>query len=101
MKKVSDENIARDKVKVAILLGLKHSGRKKTFAQILDDAGLQHDAVLRFKVANSLEASGLIQAVSYQLPVAIQAELSQAGENFVNTRLLSAGRNTMFGGSLR
>jgi len=63
-----------------ILVGLNQYGRDKTFAQLLDEAQLSVDATQRVELACSLEAAGLIQAVSYQLPVAIRAELTDAGK---------------------
>jgi hypothetical protein len=67
-------------LEAAILLGLKESGRDKTFAQILMEANIPADATQRVELACALEAAGLIQSVSYQLPVSIRAELTDAGK---------------------
>src|SRR5262245_2995382 len=80
-------------LEAVILVGLKDSGRDKTFAQILDDANIVTDVTQRVEIACALEAAGLIQAVSYQLPVAIRAELTDAGkeaaESLVGSRKLT------------
>lgn len=80
-------------LEAAILLGLKESGREKTFAQILNEANVPADATQRVEAACALEAAGLIQSVSYQLPVAIRAELTKAGkeaaESLAGTRKLT------------
>lgn len=63
-----------------ILVGLKEYGRDKTFLQLFEEAHMSVDATERVELACALEAAGLIQAVSYQLPVAIRAELTDAGK---------------------
>jgi len=67
-------------LEAVILLGLNENGREKTFSQILDEANITSDATQRVELACALEAAGLIHAVSYQLPVAIRAELTDAGK---------------------
>jgi hypothetical protein len=74
-----------DETGKAILLGLKRSGKTKTFSQILEEAGIPFDKTNLLEVANLLEALELIRAVSYQLPVAIRAELSPQGQAIVKT----------------
>jgi hypothetical protein len=80
-------------LEAVILLGLKENGREKTFSQMLDEANITSDATQRVELACALEAAGLIQAVSYQLPVAIRAELTDAGkeaaESLVGMRKLT------------
>ena len=70
-------------IQKAILLGLKRYGRNRTFSQILTEANLFADGRERVETAFALEASGYIQSVTYQLPVAIRAELSSTGEKVV------------------
>jgi hypothetical protein len=74
-----------DETGKAILLGLKKSGKTKTFSQILEEAGVPFDKGNLLEVANLLEALDLIKSVSYQLPVAIRAELSLQGHSLVKT----------------
>ena len=74
-----------DETGKAILIGLKRSGKTKTFSQILDEAGLPFDKSNLLELANLLEALDLIKSVSYQLPVAIRAELSPEGHSLVKT----------------
>ena len=80
-------------LEAVILLGLMENGRNRTFTQILDDANVVADATERVELACALEAAGLIQSVSYQLPVAIRAELTDAGkeaaESLAGTRKLT------------
>jgi len=80
-------------LEAVILIGLKQSGREKTFSQILDEANITADATQRVELACALEAAGLIQSVSYQLPVAIRAELTDTGkeaaESLIGTRKLT------------
>ena len=71
--------IEPDSIEAVILMGLRTYGRKKTFAEILDEAGIANDDTRRLEAATSLEASGLIEEVSYQLPVTIRANLTAAG----------------------
>ena len=72
-----------DDVGKVILKGLQQSGRSKTFAQILDEAGYQYDNTRQVEVAISLEALELIKNVTYQLPLEIHAELSNLGNDVV------------------
>lgn len=85
-----------NKIETAILLGLKEFGRKKTFAEILDAAKLPQGDAIRFQVASSLEARGLIMNISYQLPVKIRAELSAEGEEFVKSLKEDAAQRFSF-----
>lgn len=68
-----------DETGKALLLGLQRSGKTKTFSQILNEAGVAFEKDGLVDLANLLEGLGLIRAVSYQLPVAIRAELSPYG----------------------
>ncbi len=72
-----------DEVGKVILKGLQQSGRTKTFAQILDEAGYHYDNTRQVEVAISLEALELIKNVTYQLPLEIHAELSTLGNEVV------------------
>ena len=69
-----------NEIQRTILLGLKKYGRNRTFSQILEEANLFADGRDRVETAFSLEASGYIQSVTYQLPVTIRAELSASGK---------------------
>jgi hypothetical protein len=64
----------------AILRALKMFGKGVTFSQILANAGLSYDNSRQVEIANSLEIMGLIQSVSYSLPLEIRAEISSTGE---------------------
>ena len=68
----------------AIFLGLRKYGRNRTFSQMLEEASLFADGTERVEVAFTLEASGYIQAVTYQLPVRIRAELSNTGKKIAD-----------------
>ena len=68
-----------DEIAKAILLGVEHYGKEKTFAQILDEAHIDYDKDIEIEVANTLEALRLIESVSYKLPLEIRAELSPTG----------------------
>ncbi len=68
-----------DETGKALLIGLQRSGKTKSFSQILDEAGVVCDKTTLVDMATLLEALGLIRAVSYQLPVAIRAELTPYG----------------------
>lgn len=72
-----------EQIKRAILAGLKQHGREQTFSQILEAAGYKLDPSRRMELAAALESAGLIKNVSYQLPVAIRAELTDAGKKFL------------------
>lgn len=72
-----------DDVGKVILRGLQQSGRTKTFAAILDEAGYEYDNTRQVEVAISLEALELIKNVTYQLPLEIHAELSNLGNEVV------------------
>jgi hypothetical protein len=72
-----------DEIGKVILRGLRRSGKKKTFADILDEAGFQYDNARQVEIAINLEALDLIQSVTYQLPIEIHAELSPLGEAVV------------------
>jgi hypothetical protein len=72
-----------DEIAKAILLGLEESGKKKTFAQLLDEANVPYDKDKEVEVANTLEALCLIESVSYRLPLEIRGELTEAGRNIV------------------
>ena len=72
-----------DEIAKAILLGVEHYGKKKTFAQILDEAHIEYDKDIEIEVANTLEALRLIESVSYKLPLEIRAELSPTGLTIV------------------
>ena len=74
-----------DETGKAILIGLKKSGKTKTFSQILEEAGVPFDKGALLEIASLLEALDLIRSVSYQLPVAIRAELSPQGHAIVKT----------------
>ena len=74
-----------DKIEEIIILGLYKFGRKKTFAEILLEAGAPVDDVRRMEIAVTLEAAGHIQDVTYQLPLAIRARLSVSGEAIART----------------
>lgn len=67
-------------IKKALLEGLKTFGRKKTFHEILTEAGFATDKMQRIELANELETLGLIQTVTYRLPFEIRAELSPTGK---------------------
>jgi hypothetical protein len=82
-----------DKIEEVILLGIEQFGRQKTFAEILDAAGLHTDDSRRLEAANGLESSGLIQDVSYQLPLTIRASLSPSGEAYVRSLKSDASTN--------
>jgi hypothetical protein len=82
-----------DKIEEVILLGLKQFGRNKTFAEILEGAGLHTDDSRRLEAATSLETSGLIRDVTYQLPLSIRASLSPAGEEVANSLRSNTSRN--------
>src|SRR5688500_3621308 len=68
-----------DEIAKAILIGLENAGKRKTFAQILNEADVAFDKDIEIEVANTLEALRLIESVVYQLPLEIRAELSQTG----------------------
>jgi hypothetical protein len=72
-----------DEIAKTILIGLEISGKKKTFAQLLEDAKVEFDKDIEIEVANTLEALRLIEAVTYQLPLEIRAELSATGKAIV------------------
>jgi hypothetical protein len=74
-----------DETGKAILIGLKKSGKTKTFSQILEEAGIPFDKSNLLEIANLLEALDLIKSVSYQLPIAIRAELSLQGQSMVKS----------------
>jgi len=83
-----------DETGKAILIGLKKSGKTKTFSQILEEAGIPFDKNSLVEVANLLEAFDLIKSVSYQLPVAIRAELSAKGQSMVKSFQATAMDNS-------
>ena len=64
----------------AILRALKVFGKNATFSQILAKAGLSYDNSRQVEIAHSLESMGLIQSVTYSLPLEIRAELTKMGE---------------------
>jgi len=72
-----------DEVAKALLTGLELAGRQKTFAEILTESHVSFDNDTQIEVANTLEALGLIIAVSYRLPLEIRAELSETGRAIV------------------
>ena len=82
-----------DKIEEVILLGIQKFGRQKTFAEILDAAGVYTDDSRRLEAANTLESSGLIQDVTYQLPLTIRASLSPSGQAFVTSLDRGASKN--------
>jgi hypothetical protein len=84
-----------DETGKAILIGLKKSGKTKTFSQILEEAGIPFDKNSLVEVANLLEAFDLIKSVSYQLPVAIRAELSVQGQLMVKSFQPSGTDNSL------
>ncbi len=63
----------------AILLALNEHGRSKTFQEILNNLHLESGNDEHLALAESLESQGLIQNVTYQLPLTIRAELSPKG----------------------
>jgi hypothetical protein len=81
----TNPNIIPGSIEATILMGLRTYGRKKTFAEILDEAGIANDDNRRLEAATALEASGLIEEVSYQLPVTIRADLTSAGKDVANS----------------
>jgi hypothetical protein len=80
----TNPSIVPGSIEATILMGLRNYGRKKTFAEILDEAGIANDDNRRLEAATSLEASGLIEEVSYQLPVTIRADLTSTGKEVAN-----------------
>jgi DNA-binding Lrp family transcriptional regulator len=78
-----------DDITKEILKGLRQYGRKKTFKEILEQAGYSLSNEDRFALANKLETEGLIKSVTYSLPVSIRAELSNKG----NLALVQKGMN--------
>jgi hypothetical protein len=74
-----------DDISRTILIGLREAGKTKTFSQILQEGRIPFNAEHLFDVANQLEALDLIRSVSFQLPVAIRAELTAQGYALVRT----------------
>lgn len=80
-----------DEIKKALLLGIKKFGRKKTFNEILNEAGFKVDKIQRIELANELESQGLIHSVMYRLPFEIRAELTTDGKKSIK----DSGTNDM------
>jgi hypothetical protein len=70
-----------DNIKAALLAGLRKFGRKKTFNEILTEAGYTLDENERIELADELESKGMIQSVTYRLPFEIRAELTAIGKD--------------------
>ena len=83
-QRTTASSITPGSLEATILMGLRAYGRKKTFAEILDDAGMANDDNRRLEAATALEASGLIEEVSYQLPITIRATLTPTGKQVAN-----------------
>ena len=66
-----------------LLTSLQICGRHKTFAEILGDGELSNDQ--QDEMANQLEDLGLIESITFKLPFEIRAELSLAGELYVDS----------------
>jgi len=73
-----------DEAGKVILIALKRCGKHKTFAQILDEAGSPRTGDLQVLLAINLESLGLIESVTYRLPIEIRAELSATGIKVAN-----------------
>lgn len=80
-----------DDISKAVLLGLEQNGRSTTLTQILILAGHVVSNDRQIELATSLESLGLIENVSYQLPLRIRAELSKAGHAVVKSIKKDAG----------
>jgi hypothetical protein len=72
-------------LRLTILLGLQQSGREKTFSEILGEAAISYTKTQLLDAANALESLGLIDSVTYQLPVEIRAELTSYGREFLSS----------------
>jgi hypothetical protein len=72
-----------DETQKTLLIALQKCGRHRTFGEILEEKELSNDA--QDELANVLEAMGLIESITFKLPFEIRAELSMAGEMFVDS----------------
>jgi hypothetical protein len=72
-----------DETAKAVLRGLKIFGLNRSFAQIVERAGILADPDKQLQVAETLEDLDLITSVRYQLPFALHAELTRTGEALV------------------
>jgi hypothetical protein len=72
-----------DELSKKLLTALQICGRHKTFAEILAEGELTNDQ--QDDLANKLEDMGLIESITFKLPFEIRAELSMAGEAFVDS----------------
>ena len=70
-------------MKNALLIGIKKYGRKKSFHDIIAEAGFEADELQRIEIANEFEALGLIKSVTYKLPFEIRAELTAKGHELI------------------
>jgi hypothetical protein len=68
-----------DEVGTTLLITLKKCGTHKTFAEILDESGINKSEEEQTELADVLEKMKLIESVSYRLPFEIRAELSSSG----------------------
>lgn len=72
-----------DEVSKRLLIALQKCGRHKTFTEILEEGELTNDQ--QDDLATKLETMGLIESVTFKLPFEIRAELSMAGELYVDS----------------
>jgi len=72
-----------DEISKKLLTALQICGRHKTFAEILGEGELSNDE--QDELANKLEDLGLIEWITFKLPFEIRAELSMAGEAYVDS----------------
>src|SRR5215207_2815131 len=75
-----------DEVAKTLLLALNKYGRNKTFAQILDEARISCSSESQAELANTLEALGVIESISYRLPFEIRAELTARGKELAERK---------------
>jgi hypothetical protein len=64
-----------------ILEGVFKYGRRKTFAEILQEAGVVVSDVELIKIAKELQRSGMTQATTYGPDASIRADISSQGED--------------------
>jgi len=81
-----------DEVGKALISTLKKCGRHKTFSEILEENGIIYTNERQGELANTLEALGVIESVTYRLPFEIRAELSNAGLQLANTLQAEASK---------
>jgi hypothetical protein len=72
-------------VEAALLLGLRKHGRRRSFTEILDDAGIYATSNERFEIALTLEVEGYIHLVTYHSPATVRAELTPEGESVADS----------------